>query len=108
MTANPAPAKVRIPLTISAAHPALPGHFPGQPVVPGVVLLDTALAQAEAWLQRPLRVAGLPNAKFIAALLPEQAAELELTYRGTELRFSWHRDTAVIAQGVFRIAEAQP
>ncbi|WP_428391591.1 3-hydroxyacyl-ACP dehydratase FabZ family protein [Lichenicoccus sp.] len=30
--------------TIAADHPSLPGHFPGRPIVPGVVLLDHALA----------------------------------------------------------------
>jgi 3-hydroxyacyl-[acyl-carrier-protein] dehydratase len=30
--------------TISADHPSLPGHFPGTPIVPGVVILDEILA----------------------------------------------------------------
>ncbi len=29
---------------IPADHPALPGHFPGRPLVPGVLVLDAALA----------------------------------------------------------------
>jgi 3-hydroxymyristoyl/3-hydroxydecanoyl-(acyl carrier protein) dehydratase len=31
-------------LSIPPDHPAFPGHFPGHPVVPGVVLLDEALS----------------------------------------------------------------
>lgn len=90
-------------IRITADHPSLPGHFPGRPLVPGVVLLDCILAAAERWLQCPIRPASLPNAKFTAPLLPEQEAQLQLKLEGDELRFSLSRDGAPIAQGLFRL-----
>lgn len=91
-------------LRIAANHPSLPGHFPGRPVVPGVVLLDCVLQEAERWLQRPLRVVALPNVKFTAPLLPDEAAELQLKLEAQDLRFTLSRDGAAIAQGLFRLA----
>lgn len=92
-------ATVRIPRT----HPALPGHFPGRPIVPGVVLLQCVLDEAERWLGHAISVRALPQAKFSAPLVPEQSAELELRLTGDELRFSITRDAQVLTQGLLTV-----
>lgn len=91
-------------LAIGADHPALEGHFPGSPVVPGVVLLDCVLEAAEAWLGTPLEVATLTQAKFVAPLLPEQRARIALSRAGANLAFRITRDDALLAQGSFALA----
>lgn len=93
----------RATMRVSADHPSLPGHFPGRPIVPGVVLLDLALAEAQR-VFGPLRATGLPQAKFLAPLLPEQDATLELARDGAQLRFAWRRDGQLLAQGAFTVA----
>src|SRR3546814_6702994 len=57
-------------------HPALPGHFPGRPIVPGVVILDRVLDAIEA-AHGPLGALRLPQVKFLRPLLPGQAAWVE-------------------------------
>ena len=50
-------------------HPSLPGHFPGRPIVPGVVVLDCAMAVL--FRDRPaLRLAGFDEVKFVAPVSP--------------------------------------
>ena len=91
-------------LCIGAVHPSLPGHFPGQPLVPAVLLLEQVAVALRAWRgQRLLRVL---EAKFMAPLLPAQSALLRLTeapaVAGTpaRIRFAIQRDGAVLARGV--------
>ena len=88
-------------LFIAADHPSLPGHFPGQPVVPGVVILDQVSAHAIAACAVPCRVARIPQVKFVAPLLPDEEAtiELDLDQASGRARFRVVRDTQVIASG---------
>ncbi len=96
--------------TVQATHPSLPGHFPGNPVVPGVVLLAHVQAAIEA-THGPLAALRLPQAKFVRPLLPEQAAMIELDAaadaggaRRWRFRVLRESDGALLASG--EIAEA--
>jgi 3-hydroxymyristoyl/3-hydroxydecanoyl-(acyl carrier protein) dehydratase len=65
-------------MRIPASHPALPGHFPGHPVVPGVVLLEAVAAALPHHAGGTARVTGFPAVKFLAPLAPEQEFEVVL------------------------------
>lgn len=90
---------------IPAEHPALPGHFPGRPVVPGVVIVDSVVAAAELWLARPLAVRGLPQVKFAGVLEPDRRARVRLAWTPGSLRFEVESDGRTIAQGACTLAE---
>ena len=85
-----------VPLRIDAAHPALPGHFPGHPVVPGVVLLRAVADALRQWCG--LRLCRF-DAKFLAPLLPDQDARIDLQQDGDRVRFTIRRDETVLARG---------
>lgn len=86
-------------LRIGAEHPALPGHFPGAPLVPGVVLLEQVALALRAW--RGQRLGRVLEAKFAAPLLPEQTATLRLTAaEGARARFEIRRDGVLLARGL--------
>ncbi len=53
--------------TVASDHPSLAGHFPGNPIVPGVVLLDEACARLE------IPVMQLRAVKFLAPVCPGDA-----------------------------------
>jgi 3-hydroxyacyl-[acyl-carrier-protein] dehydratase len=90
---------------VAANHPALPGHFPGTPVVPGVVVLDHVLQASERWQGRGLRARGLKQVKFHSPLLPEQRADVSLEIEGGLLTFRVTRDDQGVAQGIFTLAQ---
>lgn len=89
---------------IEADHPALPGHFPGHPVVPGVVVLDRVLAAIEAASGAALGALRLPQVKFVQPLLPGEAARIEIDSVVAEgapprWRFRVLRDDTLVASG---------
>lgn len=93
-----------IALSIPADHPAFDGHFPGQPLLPGVALLAEVL---EAVLREPALAAlvgtapRIGAAKFLAPVRPgaQLALQLEASARG--VRFELREGERVAASGQF-------
>ena len=64
-------------LTIAPEHPALPGHFPGTPIVPGVLLLDEALCAVQSSAKCPPGRWRIGSAKFVKPVRPGEPLTLE-------------------------------
>jgi 3-hydroxyacyl-[acyl-carrier-protein] dehydratase len=81
-------------MRVPADHPALAGHFPGEPIVPGVVLLDYVLRAAGKGK------ATFPSVKFHAPLKPGE--EFDIRIDGA--KFGVYRGETLIASGSFHLA----
>lgn len=84
-------------LHIATDHPAFAGHFPGRPIVPGVVLLDQAQLLVEAI---GLQVCGLAMAKFLSPVGPGEALWLDFESSGT---FTIRAENRKVASGRFHL-----
>lgn len=107
MTGRPTPSLAPIGrFAVAAAHPALPGHFPGRPVVPGVVLLDEALSLVAA-AHPGLHVGGVARVRFLAPVGPDSAVVvLAAAPAGGTLGFSCRVGAAEVLSGTLRVASA--
>ncbi len=95
------------PFTIAADHPALPGHFPGRPIVPGVVLLDHALLRIAAALGRPIERFEIGAAKFLAPVSPGESVNVDYSVTpGGAIRFSLDVAGRTVASGSLTLADA--
>lgn len=51
-------------------HPTAAGHFPGNPIIPGAVLLDEVLQAVSAEDRRPFTTLEILSAKFLRPVRP--------------------------------------
>ncbi len=98
---------IAIPLPITVDHPAFAGHFPGTPIVPGVVLLDAALHAIAAATGGALRGCQLNSVKFLHPVTPGVTVSVvyEVMPNGA-IRFDILADTGKIASASVLLADA--
>lgn len=88
-------------LSFAAEHPAFAGHFPGAPIVPGVLLLDEAVHAAQ---QSGRSVTGVASAKFLRPIGPGQALVLVCAAEGARVRFDITQAGQPVATGQLVVA----
>ena len=86
---------------IPATHASLPGHFPGAPIVPAVVIVDEINAALTEW-RHDYQTVGINTLKFLAPLKPDQSFVISLSARdrpADEVDVVCRVDATVIVRG---------
>ncbi len=90
---------------ISSEHPCLPGHFAGNPIVPGVITLNLVFE----CLQRDFpgwEPVGIRKLKFLQPLLPQQRFTLkwgQIKDNGLRFKCQLAADASALAEGHIKL-----
>jgi 3-hydroxymyristoyl/3-hydroxydecanoyl-(acyl carrier protein) dehydratase len=94
-------------LRVDAQQPFFDGHFPGQPIVPAVWLLDQLGQMLNEELQGS-RVSGVPSAKFLSPVPPGESLTFTVNAdpASGRARFRIEASGRLAAQGELRFSTA--
>lgn len=68
--------KVAAIIELDVTHPVFDGHFPGQPVLPGVCMIQLVKELTEKATARKLFLKEVANSKFLSMIDPRQTPVL--------------------------------
>ena len=95
-------------ILIPPDHPAFAGHFPGTPIVPGVVLLDETLHAIATRSGLALEHCTLTAVKFRSVVRPGQRVSLQFEFTAPRsVCFELESDGQPVASGVLAVAAAR-
>lgn len=96
--------EIEVQRIIPADHLSLAGHFPGNPIVPGVLILDEVVDALEQ-LGESYQLQGFSSVKFSHPLRPDQPFYIHLTISDNphQAKFRCTLNGQLIAQGQMEI-----
>jgi acyl-CoA synthetase (AMP-forming)/AMP-acid ligase II/3-hydroxymyristoyl/3-hydroxydecanoyl-(acyl carrier protein) dehydratase len=92
---------------VAAEHPALPFHFPGDPLVPGAWLLALVESAARERFGAHLSVRGVPDTRFRQVLRPAEPFRITLDrVAAGRIKFSVDTANARVMDGALLVRDA--
>jgi 3-hydroxyacyl-[acyl-carrier-protein] dehydratase len=76
--------EIKATLQVNASHEIFSGHFPGQPVVPGVTMMQAVKELVERALNKKLNLREADNMKFLSVMDPLVISEVQATISLTD------------------------
>ena len=86
--------------SVPVDHPAVRGHFPSNPIIPGAVLLSAALQAIEVATSTQLLIGGIKSAKFFRPVRPGDTVAVDYSQPSAgDIRFSGSVDGKIVLMG---------
>jgi len=87
-------------LVFNAEHDIFRGHFPGNPVVPGVCTMEIVKELLQQQVSRPLILRSTGNVKFLQLVTPDITPVMKINWKedetGYTVKASLSRESAVL------------
>ena len=102
------PARIERRVHVAVDHPAFAGHFPGQPILPGVALVAEVLEAIRSETALHARVGDAPRlavVKFNAPVLPGASLVIALMQGRTGIDFEVREGDRLAASGRVAFAD---
>ena len=76
---------------LNKEHAIFNGHFPGNPVTPGVVQMEIVKELVSELLNKQIKLEKMPNCKFLAILNPEVDSDIDVDLKLTDTEENQYR-----------------
>jgi 3-hydroxyacyl-[acyl-carrier-protein] dehydratase len=93
--------ELKFSVQIDIDHPSLEGHFPGRPIVPGVVVLDEMANAFTKEMGRFCKIQAIPSVKFLLPMKPGDRIEFHFKVSDNLVWFAGESNTKIIISGQF-------
>lgn len=95
--------------SIPEHHPVFEGHFPGQPIVPGVMLVDEVIHVLETQGEKRMKEGGyIAITKFLSPVAPGEVLTISIDLNDDALiTFGISTRDRMIAKGTFSACKSE-
>lgn len=83
-------------ITLNKDHAIFAGHFPGNPVTPGVAQMEIVKELIQISLEKKVKMESMPTCKFLAILNPEENANVDVQLKFTAIEDSESKRVSVV------------